>query len=659
MWIINLTKSKYPYLRPFFLVCNVTREGKGVLTQHPQIDLFKDDCRGFLKDLEALNSSIFSKTDALNVTLLKKELSTFVEGLKHKSYLMPFSNLEGQHLELARTIGWMKCNDLKDFEKLFSRLEAIPCQISQFIDLMKEGIKTQRLPPRITVNDVPGQIQSFLDLKFEDSSKLFMPFKNIPESFTEKERQFIKGKVSLIEDTVKPVFRQLQTFFTEEYLPACRESIALTELPGGKDYYQQCLDFHLTCHMSPEEIHQVGLREVERIRTRMAQVAKETGFKGTLDQFISHLREDRKHYFKDKEDLLKGYRHLCFNIITPLLPKLFKNLPKATFEICEVPEESAPNFPGAFYLAPPEDGSRPGTFMVNTYKHEERPKFEMPSLALHEAVPGHHLQAAVALESEKQPSFRRNLEDRLYYLAPGRFAINTGYVEGWGLYCEYLGEELKLYTDPYDIWSRDQAVEFMTKTTAMSVHDVNAEVTRYITWPGQACGYKIGELKILELREKARKELGEKFDIRDFHEVFLSLGPVPLAVLEDAVSEYIKSTKFGRLSHEMLRSCRLVVDTGMHVLGWSRDQAVEFMTKNTAMSVHDVNAEVTRYITWPGQACGYKIGELKILELREKARKELGEKFDIRDFHEVFLSLGPVPLAVLEDAVSEYIKSTK
>ncbi|EDO34546.1 predicted protein [Nematostella vectensis] len=196
-----------------------------------------------------------------------------------------------------------------------------------------------------------------------------------------------------------------------------------------------------------------------------------------------------------------------------------------------------------------------------------RPKFEMPSLALHEAVPGHHLQAAVALESEKQPSFRRNLEDRLYYLAPGRFAINTGYVEGWGLYCEYLGEELKLYTDPYDM--------------------------------------------------------------------------------------------FGRLSHEMLRSCRLVVDTGMHVLGWSRDQAVEFMTKTTAMSVHDVNAEVTRYITWPGQACGYKIGELKILELREKARKELGEKFDIRDFHEVFLSLGPVPLAVLEDAVSEYIKSTK
>ncbi|XP_048587224.1 uncharacterized protein LOC5516230 isoform X2 [Nematostella vectensis] len=527
----------------------------------------EDDCRGFLKDLEALNPSIFSKTDALNVTLLKKELSTFVEGLKHKSYLMPFSNLEGQHLELARTIGWMKCNDLKDFEKLFSRLEAIPCQISQFIDLMKEGIKTQRLPPRITVNNVPGQIQSFLDLKFEDSSKLFMPFKNIPESFTEKERQFIKGKVSLIEDTVKPAFRQLQTFFTEEYLPACRESIALTELPGGKDYYQQCLDFHLTCHMSPEEIHQVGLREVERIRTRMAQVAKETGFKGTLDQFISHLREDRKHYFKDKEDLLKGYRHLCFNIITPLLPKLFKNLPKATFEICEVPEESAPNFPGAFYLAPPEDGSRPGTFMVNTYKHEERPKFEMPSLALHEAVPGHHLQAAVALESDKQPSFRRNLEDRLYYLAPGRFAINTGYVEGWGLYCEYLGEELKLYTDPYDM--------------------------------------------------------------------------------------------FGRLSHEMLRSCRLVVDTGMHVLGWSRDQAVEFMTKNTAMSVHDVNAEVTRYITWPGQACGYKIGELKILELREKARKELGEKFDIRDFHEVFLSLGPVPLAVLEDAVSEYIKSTK
>lgn len=318
--------------------------------------------------------------------------------------------------------------------------------------------------------------------------------------------------------------------------------------------------------MSAEEVHDLGRKEVKRIRSRMDEIIKEVGFQGNFKEFLDMLRTEKRFYFDTKEHLLNGYKVLCAKVIKPKLNDYFKEMPKMTFEIIETPTDAAPVAPAAYYLGPSDDGTRPGVFMVNTYKHHTRPKYEMVSLALHEAVPGHHLQTAFAMEQEEQPSFRRYVEDRRYYEVPARFAMHTAYMEGWGLYCEFLGEEMGLYQDPYDL--------------------------------------------------------------------------------------------FGRLSTEILRACRLVVDTGMHAFGWSRQQAVDFMVENTAMSFHNVNTEIDRYIIWPGQACAYKVGEIKIRELRRKAEQKLGDKFDIKDYHQVFLSAGPMGLDTLEEAVDEYIENT-
>lgn len=318
--------------------------------------------------------------------------------------------------------------------------------------------------------------------------------------------------------------------------------------------------------MSAKEVHDLGQKEVKRIRSRMDEIIQEVGFQGSFKEFLDMLRTEKRFYFDTKEELLKGYKDLCAKVIEPKLNVYFKEMPKMPFEIIETPADAAPVAPAAYYLGPSEDGTRPGVFMVNTYKHHTRPKYEMVSLALHEAVPGHHLQTAFAMEQEEQPSFRRYVEDRRYYEVPARFAMHTAYMEGWGLYCEFLGEEMGLYQDPYDL--------------------------------------------------------------------------------------------FGRLSAEILRACRLVVDTGMHAFGWSRQQAVDFMVENTAMSFHNVNTEIDRYIIWPGQACAYKVGEIKIRELRRKAEQKLGDKFDIKDYHHVFLSAGPMGLDTLEEAVDEYIENT-
>ncbi|KAK3740049.1 hypothetical protein QZH41_016331 [Actinostola sp. cb2023] len=540
-------------------------------------DQRQDDCKEFLQQLGALKTNDLSKNDLLNVSLLKKDVQSFLDGSQHMSYLLPINNLEGPQLEFPRTISWMKFNTMEDYSKIFSRLEAFPKQISEFISLLKKGIETGYIPPKVTVAHVPEQIQScILDASIEGDSKLYAPFKNIPESFTEAERKHIKEKSSLIDDKVKSAFKDLLEFLTKEYIPASRDTISCEEFPNGKEFYKKILEFHITCDLTPQQVHDIGLKEVARIRERMIHVVKETGFEGGLTEFVAMLRKDKRFYYEKKDDLMARYRDLCYNQIQPKLKDFFKTVPKAKFEIIETPAEAAPSAPGAFYLAPPEDGARPGSFFVNTYKHEERPNYETVSLSLHEAVPGHHLQClrsnlvlfpkcAYCMEQAGQPRFRKYFEDRRYYEAPARFAMNTAYMEGWGLYSEFLGEEMCLYSDPYDL--------------------------------------------------------------------------------------------FGRLSHEIMRACRLVVDTGMHALGWTRQQAVDYMSQNTAMSKHDIDAEINRYITWAGQACAYKIGEIKIRELRQRAQDKLGDAFDLLEFHDLVLAIGAVPLETLEETVDDYIRS--
>lgn len=527
----------------------------------------QEDCREFLEKLKAVSLLELSKADVLNVKLLRNEIETFLDGSKFKGFLFPMINLEGPQLDLSRLISWMKFETNEDYEKYFSRLEAFPKQAAQFIALLQEGVRTGYVPPHLTVNRVPDQIMKLLNAAFTDDNLFFKPLKEFPEAFSEKERESIKERgIKLIEENLKPSFKTIYDYYLNTYLPQSRQSIACSDLPSGLSFYNQSLKFHIACELTPNEVHELGQSEVRRIRSRMDEIIKEVGFDGSFKQFLEMLRTEKRFYYETKEELLNGYKKLCENKIKPKLKDFFKQIPEADFEIKETPTDLAPVAPGAYYLGPSDDGTRPGVFMVNTYKPETRPKYEMVSLALHEAVPGHHLQTVFAMEQRDQPSFRRFVEDRRYYEAPSRFALHTAYMEGWGLYSEYLGEEMGLYKDPYDL--------------------------------------------------------------------------------------------FGRLSNEIFRACRLVVDTGMHALGWSRQKAVDFMVENTAMSLHNVNAEINRYIIWPGQACAYKVGEIKIKELRKKAEQKLGEKFDVKDYHHVFLSAGPMGLDTLEEAVDKYIEST-
>lgn len=519
--------------------------------------------------LEKLNKEKQACVDqkiALNYELLQTEIEQYLRGTKFKSYLFPFNQLEGPQGDFPRLIGWMKTDTLQDYEKIISRFEKFPKQMEQFTELLKEGIKENYTMAIESIRVVPSQLESIAKSTVTES-QLFKAFLSFPASIDAGKKAALKAKAEqLLTKNVFPAYAKLAEFLNKEYIPHVRAKAGIFCLKDGENYYQECLNFHTTTSMTPEQIHKVGLEEVAKIAGKMEEVMKSVKFEGSLKEFRSYMKTDPKFRFQSEEDMFSRYKDIASKI-KPLLPTICRNIPSAQYVIEPVPKDMAPSFPGAYYLNPSIDGTRPGTFYLNTYKVEERSLIEVVSLSLHEAEPGHHLQCAYAMEQNDLPSFRRYIEDRLYSLAPGRFALNTGYLEGWGLYCEFLGEELGLYKDPYDY--------------------------------------------------------------------------------------------FGRLSHEMLRACRLVIDTGIHAFKWSREESIKYMSENTAMAETDVIAEVDRYITWPGQACAYKIGELKIKELRHKCQTELGDKFDVRDFHEIILALGAVPLHTLEDAVTKFISKMK
>lgn len=520
----------------------------------------------FLEEIQEEQESCANKSEMFNYQLLSADIKQFLRGLKFKSFLFPLNQLEGPQSDFPRLISWMKTDTVEDYEKILSRLKSFPGQISQMISLLKIGTEQNYTMSVESIQSVPKQLESTANTPISES-KLFKPFLNIPASIDKKQQNDLKTQAEqIISSLIVPAYIELSRFLSSEYIPHTRESPGISSLEKGQEYYQECLDFHTTTTMTPGQIHELGKIEVARINNKMEDLKIKVGYSGSLLEFKRHLQGNPDFCFKDEKDMFSKYDKVKARI-KPMLNTIFNEKATQPYVIQPVPADIAPGFPGAYYFSPSTDGTRPATFYLNTYKVEERSRMEAVSLSLHEAEPGHHLQTVVAMELKDVPDFRRFVEDRAYYQAPGRFAMNTGYIEGWGLYCEYLGEELGLYDDPYDL--------------------------------------------------------------------------------------------FGRLSHEMLRACRLVIDTGMHSFGWSRDDGVKFMQENTVMARADVIAEVERYITWPGQACAYKIGELKIKEMREKAKNELGDKYDIKDFHSVVLSLGPVPLHILEDAVNDFIKSSK
>jgi prolyl oligopeptidase len=500
--------------------------------------------------LKAIERSSLPAEQRLNYDLFRYEAELAVEEYQMKMHLAALTHRDGIHLadEIASAL---RFEGRKDFEDWIARLRSFPTYMDQTLEVLRAGAKAGRVWPKVVMKRVPPQIERQI-VEDAEKSPFFAPFKTWPESIPAAERAELVAKAkAAIAESVVPSYRKMLAFFKDEHLPACPDVVGASALPDGDALYALAARKFTTTRMTPEEIHALGLREVERILKAMDAIIAQVGFKGTRAEFFEHLRSDPKFYYKTPGELLDGYRAVSKRV-DPLLVKLFKTLPRMPYGVEPIPDKAAPHTTAAYYRQPSGDGTRAGSFFVNLYRPQMRPKYEMMALTLHEAVPGHHLQIALAYEQQSLPEFRRF----------GGEAAYNAYIEGWALYAESLGDELGLYDDPY--------------------------------------------------------------------------------------------SKFGQLIYEIWRACRLVVDTGLHVKKWTREQAIDYLLNNSAKTVLDVENEIDRYIAWPGQALGYKIGELKIKELRALWSGKLGVKFDVREFHEVILQSGPVPLEVLERNVNEW-----
>lgn len=509
-------------------------------------------CDSLLTELNTMDSTLFNEDDLISYTLLKFVLNETLEKFKFKSHWNPILSDAGFHSSLTYQV--RPITSKKGALNYLKKLKAIPDYIDQQTQLIRKGLKVGMGQPLVIFKGYESSYDQHITSTAEENF-YYSPFLNLPAPLTPEEKDSLQqaAKKVLLEEVI-PTFKFVKTFFEEEYYPNTRQTIGVSETPNGRAYYQSRINFYTTENLSPEEIHQKGLDEVKRIRAQMQAIVQEVNFKGTLKEFIEYLRTDSQFYAKTPEELLKHARNISKKL-DEQLPRYFKTLPRKPYGVAPVPDAIAPKYTGGRYIGTSPDSTDPGYYWVNTYNLPSRPLYVIPSLTAHEAVPGHHLQGSLNQElPESIPQFRRNL-----YL--------SAYGEGWGLYCEFLANEMGIYTNPYE--------------------------------------------------------------------------------------------HFGKLTYEMWRASRLVVDTGMHVFGWTREQAVEFMADNTALSLHEVNTEIDRYISWPGQALSYKIGELKIRELRVFTEKELGSQFDIREFHEKILEKGTVTLSLLETRIVNYVNTLK
>jgi len=508
--------------------------------------------REILKQLDAFNVDGLSPVDRVNYRLFRHRYASAVEAHQYQWYLLPITQRGGiqDASSLANSLSF---ETVKHYEDWIARMRAFPAYMNQTIALMRAGIEKKMVHPQVVMKRVPAQIARQI-VKDPSQSLFFKPFRRFPNSISkaDRERLIREAKQTIAADVVE-AYQRLQTFFEKEYLPACSQRVGVWQLPRGRELYAFRARRFTTTPLTPQQIHERGVKEVARIRAEMQKVIQQVEFKGTFKEFLEFLRTDSQFYYKNANDLLEASRAVCKKI-DPQLVKLFHKLPRMPYGVESIPMHLAPDTTTAYYRRPSANGSRAGTYFVNLYKPEVRPKYEIEALSLHEAVPGHHLQISLAMELENLPAFRR-------------YSGYTAFIEGWGLYSESLGEELGLYKDPYSKfgqltyemwravrlvvdtgmhsfqWPRQKAIDFFADNTAKTLHDIENEIDRYIAWPGQALAYKVGELKITELCTRAKDALGPKFNIRDFHNVVLSNGAVTLDVLESNVDEWIDSVQ--------------------------------------------------------------------------------------------------------------------
>lgn len=520
------------------------------------IERRKRELHAPLKVIESIDRTKLSDADKLNFDLFKRNHEEAIEGTRFKGEFLQITQLNGIHQDAARLFQIAPHAKLKDYEDMIGRLKTFPRVIDETIALLLQGLETGITPPKITLRDVPDQVKAQL-IADPEKNPMLEAFREFPTEISAKDRERLKKEAATaLSKNVLPAFKKLHEFLLKQYVPGARDTIGMSELPDGKAWYEYSARVSTTTKLSPKEIHELGLSEVKRIRAEMDKVILQTGFKGNFAEFTKFLRSDPRFYYTSTNDLLTGYRDICKRV-DPELAKLFGKLPRLTYGVLPVPSYSEKSQTTAYYQPGSPKAGRPGYFFANTYAIETRPKWEMEALTLHESVPGHHLQIALAQEMEDVPEFRKH----------GGY---TAFVEGWGLYSEGLGEEMGFYRDPYSKfgeltyemwrairlvvdtgihsmgWTREQAIEFFKSNASKNEHDIIVEVDRYIVWPGQALAYKIGQLKFRELREYATEQLGEKFDVRTFHDQVLGNGVLPMDVLEKRIKTWVAEQKSGR-----------------------------------------------------------------------------------------------------------------
>ena len=511
-----------------------------------------EDTKAFIDDLDRIDPATLSETAQLNQRMLKTSLQEEVESYESGLHLIALNMRSGpQHrYTMVERLPMATETDYVDW---LARLENLPAQLAQYQALLQAGVDRERTQARIIIERVPNQLDALIVDNPEDSP-FWGVFETLPASISPETAAELKSSARLIiADQLTPAYAEFKRFIEEEYLPKTRVRPGIGTLPGGKAVYAMLARHFTTTEMTPEEIHSIGLSEVARIRGEMEEVIEEVGFDGDINAFNDFLRTDPQFYYETAEELLEGYQAVSKRL-DPELVKLFGKLPRMPYGVRPIAPELAPDTTTAFYMRPALDGSRPGWYYVNLYKPEVRPKYEMEVLSVHESVPGHHLQIALAQEIEGLPEFRRN-------------SSVTAFIEGWGLYSERLGYDMGLYKDPYSRygqliydmwravrlvvdtgihyfgWSRQEAIDYFKDNAAKTEADIINEIDRYIGWPGQALAYKIGQLKMLELRAKAEDELGDRFDIRAFHDELLGAGAIPLDALENRMNQWIAAEK--------------------------------------------------------------------------------------------------------------------